>query len=210
LGTISKLLAKWAAFLWAVLQPLGSWGVFAIAAIDSAFFGMPLDAVVGGYVYLHPRLFWLYALMAAAGSAAGSMIIYGIGAGMGELVLEKRMGKEKFARVRARFEAHEFLALAVPAVMPPPFPFKLFALSAAVFEMHWTRFLLAIFVGRVARFLLLSVLVIYFGKGAVSMVGNAVRQHGMVVLGIVLVAVAVGAFFFMRTKKKTRLAADER
>ncbi|MGH9521958.1 MAG: YqaA family protein [Terriglobales bacterium] len=209
MGAIKKLLAKWAAFLWAVLQPLGSWGVFAIAAIDSAFFGMPLDAVVGGYVYANPHLFWLYAIMAAAGSAVGSLVIYFIGYEMGELVLEKRMGKAKFARVRARFERHEFLALAVPAVMPPPFPFKLFALSAAVFEMHWAHFLLAIFTGRIARFLLLSALVIYFGKDAVNMVGHVVQQHGMLVLVAFVVVVAIGVFFFFRGKKK-KLAADER
>ena len=208
MGAIKKLFAKWAAFLWAVLQPLGSWGVFAIAAIDSAFFGMPLDAVVGGYVYANPQLFWLYAIMAAAGSAAGSLVIYFIGYEMGELVLEKRMGKEKFGRVRARFEKHEFLALAVPAVMPPPFPFKLFALSAAVFEMHWAHFMLAIFTGRVARFLLLSVLVVYFGKDAVNMAGRAVQQHGILVLVLVVIAVAIGAFFFIRGKKRKRLAAD--
>lgn len=208
MGAIKKLLAKWAAFLWAVLQPLGSWGVFAIAAIDSAFFGMPLDAVVGGYVYVHPRLFWLYSIMAAAGSAIGSLVIYFIGYEMGELVLEKRMGKAKFERVRARFEQHEFLALAIPAIMPPPFPFKLFALSAAVFEMHWAHFLLAIFTGRVARFLVLSALVIYFGPQAVSMVGHAVERHPLVALAIFAVAVAIGAFFFFRGKRKKQLAAE--
>ena len=208
MGAIKKLLAKWAAFLWAVLQPLGSWGVFAIAAIDSAFFGMPLDAVVGGYVYAKPHLFWLYAIMAAAGSAVGSLIIYFIGYEMGELVLEKRMGKEKFARVRARFERHEFLALAVPAIMPPPFPFKLFALSAAVFEMHWAHFLLAIFTGRVARFLALSALVIYFGPQAVTMIGHVVQQHGTLVLVVGVIAVAIGVYFFVRGKRKKHLAAD--
>lgn len=205
---IKKLLAKWAAFLWAVLQPLGSWGVFAIAAIDSAFFGMPLDAVVGGYVYMHPRLFWLYAIMAAAGSAAGSLILYFIGYEMGELVLEKRMGRAKFERVRARFEQHEFLALAVPAIMPPPFPFKLFALSAAVFEMHWAHFLLAIFTGRVARFLLLSVLVIYLGPQAVSIVTGVFQRHGGIALAVLVVLVAVGAIFYLRGRKRKQLAAD--
>lgn len=169
---------------------------------------MPLDAVVGGYVYVHPHLFWLYAIMAAAGSAIGSLVIYFIGYEMGELVLEKRMGKAKFERVRARFERHEFLALAVPAIMPPPFPFKLFALSAAVFEMHWAHFLLAIFTGRVARFLVLSGLVIYFGPQAVSMIGHAVKQHGMLVLAICAIAVALGAFFFLRGKRKKRLATE--
>ena len=55
MGTIKHLLAKWTAYLWALLSPLGAWGVFAIAAIDSAAIGMPLDPVVALYVYREPH-----------------------------------------------------------------------------------------------------------------------------------------------------------
>ena len=65
--TIHYIIAKYTAFLWAILQPLGAWGVFAIATLDSAAVGLPLDVVVGGYIAQnHSRLF-LYVLMAAAG-----------------------------------------------------------------------------------------------------------------------------------------------
>jgi membrane protein YqaA with SNARE-associated domain len=210
LGLIKKLLAKWTLFLWTLLKPLGAWGVFAIAALDSAALGMPLDPVVAGYVYLQPHKFWLYAIMASAGSAIGSLIIYAIGYEMGELVLEKRMGKAKFERVRARFERHEFLALAVPSLMPPPFPFKLFALSAAVFEMHWTRFVLAIFIGRVVRFLILSSLVVFFGPQVVEMAGQLFSRHAGLMGASLAVVAAVILFFVLRNNRKNRSAADER
>src|SRR6185312_15619659 len=138
----------------------------------------------------------------------GSLVIYVIGYEMGELVLEKRMGRAKFERVRARFEQHQFLALAVPAIMPPPFPFKLFALSAAVFEMHWAHFMSAIFTGRVARFLVLSVLVIYFGKEAIAMVGRVVQQHGWIVMGVLIGAIVVGVYLYIRGKRRKQLTAD--
>ncbi len=208
MGTIKKLLAKWTLFLWTLLKPLGAWGVFAIAAIDSAALGMPLDPVVAGYVYLQPHKFWLYALMASAGSAIGSLIIYAIGYEMGELVLEKRMGKAKFERVKARFEKHEFLALAVPSLMPPPFPFKLFALSAAVFEMHWTRFVLAIFTGRVVRFLILSALVVFFGPQVVGMIGTLFQRHAGIVAAALAVVAAVVLFFILRNKRRKKFATD--
>jgi membrane protein YqaA with SNARE-associated domain len=200
LGTIKKLLAKWTLFLWTLLKPLGAWGVFAIAFIDAAVLGMPLDPVVAGYVYVEPHKFLLYVIMASAGSALGSLVIYAIGYGMGELVLEKRMGKERFARVRARFEKHEFLALAAPAVMPPPFPFKLFALSAAVFEMRITHFMIAIFVGRVVRFLVLSALVMLFGPQVVSIIGTLIQRHAGL-MGAALAAALV-LLFVLRSKRK--------
>src|SRR6476659_5707602 len=165
---------------------------------------MPLDPVVAGYVYLQPHKFWLYAIMASAGSAVGSLIIYAIGYEMGELVLEKRMGKAKFERVKARFEKHEFMALAVPSLMPPPFPFKLFALSAAVFEMHWTHFLLAIFVGRVVRFLILSGLVVLFGPQVVELMGQLFARHAGLMGAILAVIAALILFFVLRNKRRTR------
>jgi membrane protein YqaA with SNARE-associated domain len=208
LGLIKKLLSKWTLFLWTLLKPLGAWGVFAIAAIDSAAIGMPLDPVVAGYVYLQPHKFWLYAMMASAGSAIGSLIIYAIGYEMGELVLEKRMGKEKFLRIQARFEKHEFLALAVPSLMPPPFPFKLFALSAAVFEMHWTRFVLAIFTGRVVRFLILSALVVFFGPQVVELTGALFARHAGWVAAALAIVAALILFVVLRKRRKKRSTTD--
>lgn len=203
---IKNLLAKWTALLWALLKPLGAWGVFAIAGIDGALLGMPLDAVVASYVYLQPHRFWLYTLMAAAGSALGSLVVYGIGYSMGELVLEKRIGREKFNRMRDRFERHEFLTLMLPAILPPPFPFKLFALSAAAFEMHFTHFMLAVFAGRVVRFLILSALVIKFGPQAVTLAGNLIREHLVWLLVALGLAIIIGVGFWWRGRKQ--LTAD--
>lgn len=208
LGTLSHLLARWTGFLWALLKPLGAWGVFFIAAIDAALFGMPMDPVVAGYVYRHPPRFWLYALMASAGSALGSLLIYAVGYEMGDLVLEKRLGKAKFERIRQKFERHQFLALMLPAMMPPPFPFKAFALSAAVFEMHFSHFMLAIFAGRMVRFLMLSLLVLVFGPHAISLVGNLLHGHLTWLLVALGLAVIVGVTLWWLVRRN-KLATDE-
>lgn len=198
--TLGNLLARWSALLWALFKPLGVWGVFAIAGVDAALLGLPLDPLVAGYVYKHPERFWVYILMAAAGSALGSLVIYAIGYEAGELVLEKRMGPVKFARMRERFEQHEFLALILPAMMPSGFPFKLFAFSAAVFEMRIGHFMLAIFAGRVARFLILSVLVIKFGPRAVTLAADLVRTHLTGLLVALLLAVLLALAFWWRSR----------
>jgi membrane protein YqaA with SNARE-associated domain len=209
LHSIKTFLAKYSAFLWALLQPLGAWGVFAIAAVDAALLGLPLDPVVGGYVYKHPQLFWLYTLMAAAGSALGCIVLYGIGYLGGEAVLEKRMSKQKFAKIRASFERHEFLALMLPAMLPPPTPFKLFVLSAAVFEMNFWHFLLAIFLGRVARFLILSALVLAFGPQAVGLASTLMREHPMLTLAGIAAAVLVGALIWWLRRRRAPLETAE-
>src|ERR1700731_5381853 len=98
--------------------------------------------------------------MAALGSALGSIPLYLIGYLGGEEVLRKRISAARFNKIHRSFEKHEFLALMLPGMLPPPTPFKLFVLGAAVFEMRFRDFLVAIFLGRFVRFLVLSVLVL--------------------------------------------------
>ena len=199
--TIKHILNRYTALLWGILKPLGAWGVFAIAGIDSAFLGMPLDPVVATYVYSNPHRFLLYVIMASAGSAVGSIILYLIGYKGGEVLLEKKMPKAKFEKIRASFDRHEFWALMFPAMMPPPFPFKLFVLAAAAFEMRFEHFLLAIFAGRFVRFLALSLLVIKFGPQAIDIVRSLLLHHLNFVLGVVL-AVLIALLIWRRKKQR--------
>ena len=79
MNTIKHILTRYTAFLWILLKPLGAWGVFVIAGLDAAAVGLPMDAVVAGYVYQNRARFLLYVLMASAGSALGSLVLYLIG-----------------------------------------------------------------------------------------------------------------------------------
>ncbi len=200
MNLIKKILAKYTAFIWAALQPLGAWGVFAFAALDSAALGLPLDPIVAGYVYARPRLFWLYAFMAAAGSAAGSIVIYLIGRAGGEVLLHRRMSPAKFEKIRRSFDRHEFLALMLPAMVPPPFPFKLFVLSAAAFGMNLPHFLLAIFAGRLLRFGILAMLTIKFGPQFLAFAGQLFREHFWLVAGAIGMLLIIG-YAIRRTRR---------
>lgn len=186
-----------------MLSPLGAWGVFLIAVLDSAAFGMPLDPVVASYVFLKPHLCWLYIIMASAGSALGCMVLYIIGYKGGEVLLEKRIPKAKFEKIKKSFEDHEFLALMVPAMLPPPTPYKLIVLSAAAFEMDWHKFLLAIFLGRVARFTILSVLVIAFGPQVISLITTLAKQHLAATLLAIAGIVLLGVIFWRLRQRKS-------
>jgi membrane protein YqaA with SNARE-associated domain len=175
--TIQHILTRYTAFLWAILKPLGMWGVFAIAALDGAAVGLPMDIVVAGYVTQNHNRLLLYVLMAAAGSALGSLVIYAIGYKGGEELLRKRVSAERFEKLHSAFEKHPFWSLMFPAMLPPPTPFKLFALGAAVAEMSISHFLLAIFLGRTIRFLTLGILVVRFGPGIVHTVRIFFSHH---------------------------------
>lgn len=184
-----------------MLKPLGAWGVFAIAGIDSAFFGLPLDPVVASYVYQDRPGFLLYAVMASVGSAVGCIILYLIGHKGGEVLLVKRISKTKFNQIRSSFDRHEFWALMFPSMIPPPFPFKLFVLAASVFEMNFWHFLLAIFAGRMVRFLILSVLVLKFGPQVVALASALVAKHWLALLLAIAAAAGLWAWAWYRTQR---------
>jgi membrane protein YqaA with SNARE-associated domain len=189
LKTIGHILAKYTGWVLHVLAPLGIWGVFAIAFADSALLGMPVDAIVTYYVYQDHRRLLFYVLMASLGSVIGSIPLYIIGYLGGEKVLRKRITEKRFLRIHRSFEEHEFWALMFPAMLPPPMPFKIFVLGAAVFEMRFRDFVAAMFAGRFVRFLVLSLLVLWFGPQIVGVLGTVFRQHIYWVLAAVGLAV---------------------
>ena len=205
LKTIGHLLTRYTAWIWALLKPLGMWGVFAIAGVDSALVGMPVDAIVATYVFQDRKRLLLYVAMASLGSALGSIPLYVIGYLGGERVLRKRISEKRFLEIHRSFERHEFWALMFPGMLPPPMPFKIFVLGAAVFEMRFTDFLAAIFAGRFMRFLILSLLTLYFGPQIVGIAAEVFRRHFI----WVVVAALLGVLVWMVLRRNRRLKRSQ-
>jgi membrane protein YqaA with SNARE-associated domain len=202
LKTIGHILARYTAWIFRLLVPLGIWGPFVVAFADSALLGMPVDAVVAAYVYNDRRHFLFYVILASLGSAVGSIPLYLLGYLGGEKVLRKRISEERFHKIHASFERHEFWALMFPGMLPPPTPFKVFVLGAAVFEMRFRDFLAAIIAGRFVRFIVLALLTLWFGPQIVDLAGKLFRQHFYWVLGAVVAGLAV--WLLLRRREKAR------
>jgi membrane protein YqaA with SNARE-associated domain len=205
LKSIGHILARYTAWVLGLMKLLGIWGVFMIAFADSALLGMPVDFVVATYVYQDRRRLLLYVAIASLGSALGSVPLYIVGYLGGEKVLRKRISEERFLKIHRSFEEHEFWALMFPGMLPPPMPYKIFVLGAAVFEMRFRDFLVAIFLGRFVRFLVLSVLVLWFGPPIVGLLGGLLKQHWLSVLGVIVVGVCLWlALWRWRTAREAK------
>ncbi len=206
---LKHLLNKWSLLILAALKPLGIWGVLGFAAVDAAFLGMPLDAIVAGYAWADPKRFLLYALMAATGSALGSIVIYFIGYKGGEVLLVKRIGEKRFGKIKASFERHEFLAVMLPSMLPPPTPFKLFVLSAGVAEMNFSHFLAAIFFGRLLRFSVEALIVIRYGPEILGFAGGVLHHHLRLVIAVLAVGALLGWWIWrLRRRRSARKTAQ--
>jgi uncharacterized membrane protein YdjX (TVP38/TMEM64 family) len=194
------LLHKYSAVLFAVMKPLGIWGVGGLALIDSALIPIPVSmiGVVIGYVSMNPHRFFLYSLVAAGASAVGSLVPFFIGRAGGELFLLKRIHRERYEQIRDRFENQEFLAIMIPAMCPPPFPLKLFEFAAGVFEMKPLVFMLALFCGKMIQFVVSSLLYIWFGPKLFHDVRHAFHRHTALVTGLIVAALFAIAIYMVR------------
>jgi membrane protein YqaA with SNARE-associated domain len=209
--TLKKILHffdKYKVWLLAILKPLGFWGAGAIAFVDAAAFPVPMDLILAGYVWANRQHFYLYVVVAAAGSALGGLVPYFIGRAGGELFLMKRIDRDRYENLRDRFEKQEFLAMMVPSILPPPTPWKLFVLAAGVFEMKVGTFLLAVFTGRVIRDMVTAILTIKYGPQIVTITERLATQHRVaLVTGVVLVLVLL-LYWLWRTVWKRRGKKD--
>jgi membrane protein YqaA with SNARE-associated domain len=198
-------MAKWKFFLLPALAKLGIWGVGAWALLDSSTIPVPMDAILALYVWNDKSHFWLYCLLASFGSAVGGLLPYVLGRAGGELFLLKRVNRERYERMRTRFENQEFLAMMIPSMLPPPTPWKACVFAAGVFEMRVAPFMLAVFCGRMVRWLVLSLLVLNLGPGAVDLVAH----HALKLVAIVGSLAVVGfAWWWMRKKRTGKLLVD--
>lgn len=201
------LLHKFSAGLLLFLKPLGVWGVFSLALVDSGLMPIPvsMDGIIIGYVAANPHKFLLYSVMAALAAALGSLVPFYIGRAGGELVLLKRINRERYERMRDRFERQEFLAILIPSMLPPPTPLKLFQFGAGVFEMKPLPFVLATFLGKLTQFTVCSLATIWFGAAIAHTAMRAIHTHLNLVLsfagfGLLLLALYIARRIFDRRK----------
>ncbi|WP_334266521.1 YqaA family protein [Edaphobacter sp. HDX4] len=199
--------------LMAALTPFGAWGLGGLAIIDSAAIPVPLDAMVIEFVVHDHARFVLYCFMAALGSAIGSMLPFYLGRAGGELFLLKRINRERYEQLRDKFERQEFLAIMIPAMMPPPMPVKLFEIAAGVFEMRTLSFFGAILLGKFIRFMAEAIITILYGPKIVATMGTAMKDHLGYVLAFACALILLIGIWVMRKvfdRRKGDSLASER
>ena len=140
---------KWLTRLSEYLITFGAFGLFAVALLDSTFVPLPssCDALMLLLSAKYPNWMLLYAFMATAGSALGCLILYLISRRAGVRALN-RFSETKQQRVKAWIERYDAFAVLAATLLPPPFPFKLFVITAGVFRFSLLRFMLAVKIGR--------------------------------------------------------------
>jgi membrane protein YqaA with SNARE-associated domain len=196
---------KWLTRLSEYLITFGAFGLFAVALLDSTFVPLPssADALMILLSTTNPSWMVLYAFMATAGSAIGCWILYLVSRRAGARALN-RFSETKQRRVKNWIEKHDAMAVLVATVLPPPFPFKLFVVTAGVFRFSLLRFMLAIIAGRAFRFLLEGYFAVRYGAQAKEILAKYYPW-----IGLALVLAIVLFVFVKRWVKKETEAVEQ-
>jgi membrane protein YqaA with SNARE-associated domain len=156
------------AFLIAIFGGLMNWwGLWLIAALDSTMLFFLPFAVDIAVIVLASRargMFWVYPIIASAGSLCGAAVTYYIGYRIGDAELERFVSSGRLSRVRKKLRTKGAVAIAALDLVPPPFPFTAFILAAGALEISGYRFFFWLFVTRLLRFGAEAVLAFFYGR----------------------------------------------
>lgn len=191
-------------WIYGVALSLGGPGLFTIAFLDSSFLSLPQinDILVVLMVTENKALMLYYAAMATLGSIAGCYVIYYLARKGGDAFLQKRLRPGHTERALAMYKRHGLLALMVPALLPPPAPFKLFVLAAGVAHVRPFQFVAAIAIARGARYLVLAILAVWYGDVALELMRTRGREVAIWVAAFI--ATAAGVFWLWQRYYSTR------
>ena len=193
------LASSWGYSIFAFFRRLGAFGLFLLSILDSSFLFLPfgndflLIALVSsdrsGPAWI------LYALMSSLGSVIGVLLIDLIMRKAGEQGLERFVKPKKIERLKSKMEKHTGWAVFWATLMPPPFPFTAVVMTASALQCSRKKILIAVFIGRLIRFTIESLLAIYFGRRILKYMNSDVIEY--FVYGFLIIAV-IGSIYSIR------------
>jgi membrane protein YqaA with SNARE-associated domain len=157
-----------------------------IGALDSSLLSLPEinDYLVVARCFKQPSAAFYFPLFASTGSVIGCLLLYTITRRGGQALLRRRFKRENIERVEQAYARFGFLAIAIPALLPPPMPFKIFVATAGTLEYPRWKFLVTVMIARSVRYYVEGILAVFYGRRVLSFL----RDNGLVILSVVAAA----------------------
>ena len=168
---------------------LGWFGMFLVAVADSSFVSLPevSDLLIVTAAAKEPGIAWEFVLATALGSVVGCVLLYEVGRRGGEKLATRFVSSRKLLKAEMLLARYGALAIAIPALSPPPMPFKGFVLAAGIFAMPRAQFMATVFFARGLRYVVWALLGATYGDEAIAWVKNLdtwVANHALLVAGL--------------------------
>jgi membrane protein YqaA with SNARE-associated domain len=197
----------WLAGFFYLFLRLGPLGLVLLGALDSSLLTLPFanDLAVILLVSVHHA--WLLPCVAAAtlGSVIGCWAMYAVGKAGGENFIRAHMSAQTFAKFQRNVGRKGPVLLAVPALIPPPFPFTAFVLGAGALEVPQGRFLGTLALMRAARFLAEGLAALLFGRAVAGwMQTPGFERFIEALMGVAIAASAYSIYRLVRATRSSR------
>ena len=189
------------------LLEVGGIGLIPLAILDNSLIPIPasVDVATIAFAARDRELWFYYAAMATTGSVLGGFLTYRLARKGGQAALEKRFPRKNVRKIQKTFERWGFAAIAIPALLPPPFPLVPFLVAAGGMQYPLTKFLTALTAGRAARYFILAFLGAHYGRHILSLFSHHAYEIIFVTLGFAVAVVIVA--LFLRAKHHARKPA---
>jgi len=170
-----------------------------VGALDSSLLSLPEinDYLVIARCFTHPRAVVFFPLFASTGSMLGCLLLYTILQRGGLAVLHRKFKLEHIQRVERAYARFGILALAIPALLPPPMPFKIFVATAGALQFPRRKFLITILIARSVRYYTEGILAVYYGRRVLVFL----QDNGlMIVTAVFALCLAALAIYLLSNK----------
>jgi membrane protein YqaA with SNARE-associated domain len=187
------------------LSPIG---LLVLAALDSSmvfFLPAAVDMAVVILVARHRELFWLFPILAAAGSVTGAYITYRIGCKIGENSLDCWVPERRLKSIQRKIKDKGAIALAIPGLLPPPFPLTPFILVCGALKVSRNKFFLTLTATRLLRFAVAAVLALIYGRSILAVLDSTIFKGVMVgFIFLAIIGTAISAYHVIRSTRTHR------
>jgi membrane protein DedA with SNARE-associated domain len=204
--SLQNWISSFGSSIYAFLTGIGGLGVLVLAIADSSFLSFPEgnDLLI---VVLSTGKSWsnmvYYVGMTTVGSVIGCLLLYFVGRRGGNPLLRRRFSEQSVERAEKLFKRYGILTVLIPSILPPPLPFKIFVLSAGVFRLRISEFVLAVTIGRTIRYSMWGILAVLYGNHLkIFMQQNLNAVGGILLAGFVIAAAAVIVYYLKNMKAK--------
>jgi membrane protein YqaA with SNARE-associated domain len=189
--------------LWRHLQRMGGPGLVLLGIADNSVIPLTgsMDVLTIWLAARHHEPWPYYALMATLGAVIGGYITYALARKGGKETMERKLSKRRAKKVSQAFERWGFAAVAVPALLPPPFPFVPFLIAAGAMQYSPKKFLGALTLGRGVRYTIAAGLGFHYGRHILRFFSQYYKPAMAVLIGLAVIGAVLSLVQYLRMKK---------
>ncbi len=185
------------------LRHMGGPGLVLLGLVDNSVIPITgsMDVLTIWLAARHREPWPYYALMATLGAMIGGYITYALAREGGKEAMERRLSKKRAEQVSQRFARWGFFAVAIPALLPPPFPFVPFLIAAGALQYSPKKFLGALALGRGLRYFLEAALGFVYGRHILRFFSRYYKPALAILIGIAVLGTIVTLVQYLRYRK---------